>query len=66
MRTANHIPHAVMNARGSVPRDKLPPQPRIVLAFIDRPDVFSAVLGLADEVPTGFEEGSGGLHFGCG
>jgi len=32
-RTANHTPHAVMNARGSLLRNQLPPQSRIVLAF---------------------------------
>ena len=50
--------------RDSILRDSLPPQPRIVLAFVDPPDVIRAVGRLAYEVPAGAEECGCRLHLG--
>ena len=44
----------------------LPPQSRIVLAFVNPPDVLRAVGRLAHEVPPGIQERAGRLHLGRG
>jgi len=45
-----------MRTQESILRDYLPPQSRIVLPFVDPPDVLCAVGRLADEIPAGIKE----------
>jgi len=40
-----------------------PPQPGIVLPFENPPSVVGAIISFVHEVPTGFEESCGCLHF---
>ena len=54
------------NIRKSILWNQFPPQPGIVLAFENPPDVVGAIDCLIDEVPAGFEECDSGLHLGCG
>ena len=62
-RTANHTPHALKNARGSVLSNHFPPQSGIVLTFENPPDVVGAVSHFVYKIPASIEEGDGGLHF---
>jgi len=40
------------------PTEPFPPQARIVLAFVDPPDIVGAVFRLVYKVPDGFDDGT--------
>ena len=63
---SNDMNQIIADARNTLWRIKLPPQPQIILAFVDPPDVVGAVVCFVDEVPASVEICVDVLHLsGC-